>query len=291
MASIQLSKQQINLIDLGKQQRTALEKAVYDAIGSCSNGKRRHTLVYSPTGLGKTYVFKKILDEMGVKYSVISGKNSLFQIALNLMVLWHLKPKGEQLIILFDDCDIFFTKQELMNVLKNMIEGEQSLVYNVGVMESQLDPVQLEAYKKCKSKYGKGFAVPCDEFTFMVTTNFMLPFDIQADQLRKKDGSSSKADKIESLAAFRSRFRTKDYPMDKNTKWGYLAYVMLELDLFEDLDLDNRKILIDWLWSNWDKMKETNLRTLEKMAEDMVNSSENYKDVWESDYLMFDFNF
>jgi hypothetical protein len=130
-----------------------------------------------------------------------------------------------------------------------------------------------------------------NEFTFLFTTNFMLPFDKQADLIRKKDGSSAKAEKIESLAAFRSRFRTKDYPMDKNTKWGYLAYVLLELDLFPELNNYQKSILIDWVWNNWDKMKETNLRTLEKMAEDMINNEDDFKDIWEQDYLMFDFNF
>jgi hypothetical protein len=291
MIKYPLTKQQLSLILLGKEQRKSLENAVLTAIKSARVNKRKHTLVYSPTGLGKTYVFKKVLDNNKIKYSVISGKNSLFQIALNLMVLYYLKPKGEQLIILFDDCDMFFTKQDLMNVLKNMTEGEHSLVYNVLINESQLTKIQLEAYKKCKSPYGKGIIVPCNEFTFLFTTNFMLPFDKQADLIRKKDGSSAKAEKIESLAAFRSRFRTKDYPMDKNTKWGYLAYVLLELDLFPELDNYQKSILIDWVWNNWDKMKETNLRTLEKMSEDMINNEDDFKDIWEQDYLMFDFNF
>jgi hypothetical protein len=287
---ITLSKQQNYFIEEGKSQRNALENAVLDAISVANKGKRKHTLVYSPTGLGKSYVFKKILEKNGIPFAVVSGKNSLFQLALNLMVYYHLKPKGEIMIILMDDCDMFFTKQDLMNVLKNMIEGEFKLTYNVQVNESQLTSIQKQAYKKCKSKIGRGIEVPCDEFVFMVTTNFMLPFDNQVDKLRKKEGTSSKVEKLESLAAFRSRFRTKDYPMDKNTKWGYLAYVLLNTDIVEGINKSQKTILIDWVWNNWDKMKETNLRTLEKMAEDMEFNPKTYRDRWESDYLMFDFN-
>ena len=283
----QLSKQQLHFIDLGQSQRESLESAARVAVKGVHR-KRKHTLVYSPTGLGKTYVFKKVLEETGIDFAIISGKQSLFQMALNLLVYYHLKPNGEPMVILFDDCDVFFTKADLMNVLKNMTEGEHSLVYNVNINESQLTPVQLEAYKKYKSKIGKGFVVPCDEFVFFFTTNFMLPFDQQVDKLRKKEGNSSKVEKLESLAAFRSRFRTKDYPMDKDTKWGYLTYVLMECDLISELDVESRIIMADWVMYNWDKMKETNLRTLEKMGEDMLDYPDSYKDVWEADYLMFD---
>jgi hypothetical protein len=283
----QFSKQQLHFIQLGKSQRESLKSAVIAAIVGVKR-KRKHTLVYSPTGLGKTYVFKEELDKHGIDYAVISGKQSLFQIALNLLVYYHLKPKGEPMVILFDDCDVFFTKADLMNVLKNMTEGENSLVYNVNIIESQLTPVQLEAYKKYKSKIGKGFVVPCDEFVFFFTTNFMLPFDQQVDKLRKREGNSSKVEKLESLAAFRSRFRTKDYPMDKDTKWGYLTYVLMECDLIPELDEESKMIMADWILYNWDKLKETNLRTLEKMGEDMLDYPDTYKDVWEADYLMFD---
>lgn len=283
----QFSKQQLHYIDLGKTQRESLESAVTAAINGI-NRKRKHTLVYSPTGLGKTHVFKSMLDKYEVDYAIVSGKQSLFQIALNLLVYYHLKPKGEPMVILFDDCDIFFTKADMMNVLKNMTEGENSLVYNVNVVETQLSPVQLEAYKANKSKIGKGFVVPCDEFIFFFTTNTMLPFDGQVNAIRKKEGYSSKVEKLESLAAFRSRFRTKDYPMDKDTKWGYLTYVLMECDLIPELNEEERMIMADWVMYNWDKMKETNLRTLEKMGEDMLDYSDSYKDVWEADYLMFD---
>lgn len=283
----QFSKHQLHLIDLGQSQRESLESAARAAVQG-AHRKRKHTLVYSPTGLGKTYVFKKVLEETGIDFAIISGKQSLFQMALNLLVYYHLKPKGEPMVILFDDCDVFFTKADLMNVLKNMTEGEHSLVYNVNINESQLTPVQLEAYKKNKNKIGKGFVVPCDEFVFFFTTNFMLPFDQLVNKLRKKEGNSSKVDKLESLAAFRSRFRTKDYPMDKDTKWGYLTYVLMECNLIPELDDESRIIMADWVMYNWDKMKETNLRTLEKMGEDMLDYPDSYKDVWEADYLMFD---
>ena len=60
---ITLSKQQNYFIEEGKSQRNALENAVLDAISVANKGKRKHTLVYSPTGLGKSYVFKKILEK------------------------------------------------------------------------------------------------------------------------------------------------------------------------------------------------------------------------------------
>lgn len=278
-----LSKEQKRFIREGADERQSLIDSIEVAI-NLSSRRRKHTLLYSPTGLGKSRNIKRMCERKGIPHEVISGKSTLYQIALKLLVLRYLIPDGEQMVIIFDDFDMFFKNQEMMNVLKNMIEGEEAFAYEVGVNESQLTNVQLEAYKKYKSKYAKGFTVPCDQFTFVVTTNFMLPFDSQVEKVREKEGSSSKADKLDSLAAFRSRFRTQDFHISREVRWGWLSHVLIEDNLYEELNDEQRLIMADFIWNHRDVMKEMNLRTLEKMGDDMLDFPNDYRDRWEKNY-------
>jgi hypothetical protein len=281
---IVFSNEQKRYIQEGCDVRQSLLDSVEVAItfDGLRKKKRKHTLLYSPTGLGKTRNIKRLCKRKGIAFEVISGKSSLYQMALKLLVLRYLKPDGEPMVIIFDDFDMFFKNQDMMNILKNMIEGEESFTYSVGVNENQLTAIQLEAYNKYKEKYGKGFVVPCDEFVFVVTTNFMLPFDSQVEKAREKDGSSGKADKLDSLAAFRSRFRTHDFHINREVRWGWLSYVLLEDNLIEELSHEQRMIMSEFLWNHRDVMKEMNLRTLEKMADDMLDFPTRYRDMWES---------
>lgn len=277
------TKEQKRYIEEGRDERQALIESIEVAI-NLSSRRRKHTLLYSPTGLGKTRNIKRMCERKGIPYEVISGKQSLYQIALKLLVLRYLIPDGDKMIIIFDDFDMFFKNQDMMNILKNMIEGEEAFTYNVGVNETQLTPIQQEAYDKFKDKYGKGFVVPCDQFVFVVTTNFMLPFDSQVEKAREKEGSSSKADKLDSLAAFRSRFRTQDFHISREVRWGWLSYVLIEDNLIEELTHEERVIMSDFIWNNREIMKEMNLRTLEKMSDDMLDFPNDYRDRWEKNY-------
>jgi len=39
------------------------------------------------------------------------------------------------------------------------------------------------------------------------------------------------------------------------------------------------------MWHNWHGMTETNIRTIEKMAYEMVDYPDEYRDNWEADFL------
>ena len=41
------------------------------------------------------------------------------------------------------------------------------------------------------------------------------------------------------------------------------------------------------MFSNWDNMNERSIRTVEKMAETMIEDPTGYKDSWEIDYLKY----
>ena len=82
------------------------------------------------------------------------------------------------------------------------------------------------------------------------------------------------------------RFNVKDYFLDKLTNWGWIAEVALNDGALDMLETEEEKlILIDWMWNNWDNMTENNIRTIEKMAYEMVDYPDEYRDNWEADFL------
>jgi len=91
---------------------------------------------------------------------------------------------------------------------------------------------------------------------------------------------------MQDLAAIRGRFNVKDYQLDFETNWGWIAEVALNDNGLPMLENELQVIiLLDWMWNNWHKMTETNIRTIEKMAYEMVDYPNEYRDNWEADFL------
>jgi hypothetical protein len=87
--------------------------------------------------------------------------------------------------------------------------------------------------------------------------------------------------------AIRSRCQTNDFDLDWEEQWGWIADVVLnEGCLDSKLDTEEEKmLLLDWMYNNWDTMTERSIRTAEKMADIMVEDPTGYRDTWEIDFL------
>ena len=65
--------------------------------------------------------------------------------------------------------------------------------------------------------------------------------------------------------------------------WGFAASVLLNSDILGDehkLTEAQKHILLDFMYSNWDKMPGTDLRSITEYAADMINSPSDYIDRW-----------
>jgi hypothetical protein len=132
-----------------------------------------------------------------------------------------------------------------------------------------------------------GFIIPCDNFIFIFTTNFQLPYENAVNDAQRRNGGSAAANRKMDLSAIRSRTITKDFLLDKETNWGWIAQVALSDEGLHMLEREEDKIiLLDWMWNNWEIMKEHNIRTIEKLAYEMIDYPESYRDNWEYDFLI-----
>ena len=129
-----------------------------------------------------------------------------------------------------------------------------------------------------------GFEVPTGNFIFIFTSNFKLPTDDDVKIAREK--GLQKAVLLGHLNAIKSRCKPADFDLNDNEMWGWIADVTLNEDCVL-LSKEDKMVLLDWMFSNWDNMNERSIRTVEKMAETMIEDPTGYRDSWEIDYLKY----
>ena len=300
------SKQNSYIVE-GKKQRRALIAATIEAAKRAleENELRGEfkidTILSGSTGIGKTYNIMKAFKDIKVSPVVIQGNQSMFDFATMLM-LQHYKfqlekkknPNLKKLIVIADDCDSFFKNDETLNILKGMTgKGDsRKLQYNKAIQEHMMTPEMLAILDDYRFSSGKlGFEVPCDDIVFVLTTNFTLPTEKQAKDYIAKNGPTSRANRLNHLAAIRRRFNTKDFMLNKFENWGWIAEVTLNDGLVDDVLLGphsefQKYMILDWVLQNWDNMTESNLDTIRDLALKIVQYPFEYRDVWEADYII-----
>ena len=289
--TIQFSSQQKECIRKGALKRQGLireaKKAANRAAGKAIREEYLDTILAGTTGIGKTFNVEQSINELGVPSITLKGNKSMFAFGGDLMLLHSRMPKGTKMALIIDDCDSFFENKENINILKGMTgkTGTRQFQYNKKVNEHAFTEAQMQVMEQYQTEGMHGFIVPTDDFIFIFTTNFPLPFESDAKEALDR-GVSAKANRLQDLSAIRGRFNVKDYMLDKDTNWGWIAEVALNDGGLNMLESDAEKMfLLDWMYNNWDDMTETNIRTIEKMAYEMVDYPDEYRDNWEADFL------
>ena len=271
-------------IKRGKLVRSRLTKTVERAVSIDPNDIYPHTYIYSPPGLGKTHSVNTQLDAMGIQHYEISGAMSMFAFGVSLAVIRFNRPTGK-IIINVDDCDGIFKNEENINIMKNVLSGSRTFTYNKSVktLLTQYSELQQAAVEHFSGEEQVGFSIPCNDFIFIFTSNFSLPTDDEAAKAAQKGGTSN-IRKVH-LNAIRSRCKTVDFNLDKQTHFGWLADVCLNENLVPSVSLQVKEEMLVFVMEQWDNLTERSIRTLEKMAQVTIDEPVDYKLVWEIDFL------
>jgi hypothetical protein len=294
----QFTSAQRYAISEGAKKRDAMIRQIIKiAENATRNGRENYqdALISGTTGIGKTYNAEKALKERGIYPVVLTQEATMFYFGTALMThhyyfMKHRKSPDEKLVIVLDDCDSFFESKGNINILKGMTgkQGSRVFQYNAVLQHHLLTEEQLNIVEHYKPTNGThGFHVNCDDVVFIITTNFKLPYESEAKEYLQKNGPTARANRLSDLSAIRGRLICKDFIIPKTTNWGWIVDVCLNdggLDILPDED--TRYELLEWIWYNWDDMTESNLRTVEKMALEVLEDPDNYKDNWEADFLI-----
>ena len=283
---VKLTTNQKVAIELGSRQRKGLIRQTKRMAKSVNSTTTRFQdqLICGPSGVGKTYNIIKTLRDENLQFFQMTGNASIFGFMGNLLYLHSQKPNGQKLVIFLDDCDFLFEPKNI-NILKNLTATDprdRMFQYTKSINEKQFSDAQQHVLPNYLNEGTHGLTIPCDEFVFVIASNINL-----YDETQLPDLSAAEKKKAEHHLAIRGRMKPYDFTLNKEEKWGWLYDAAMNDGALDLVDTENKKLfLLNWMWSNWDKMKETSIRTIEKMAEDMMEDPTDFIEYWELDYLV-----
>ena len=255
---------------------------------------KRHTILSGPPGVGKTYGTQDECNKGNVKYIKIDPGTSDINQTVKLACAVYSLKKDEELIVILDDADdVVFGNYESLNKWKIAMadtDYEQGLiptfVHSVSMtnmlqtLEKQaaVDPSKyqiINALKQFMPADSLGISIPTDKVRFIVLCNLDL-----------EDPKAFKSAKMKSaVEPVRDRMTYKRVNANWEKQWGWTAYVLGETQPFDNytLSMPQKVELMQWMYSNWEKLRSTSYRTVRVLAAAMINEPDCYMDEWKNE--------
>ncbi len=246
-----------------------------------------HKFIYGYPGIGKTYEINKQLETSDVNYVMVTGNVSMFAFGVQLAVINYLNPNQEKAIVFCDDVDTLVATESSCNQLKSALHGPRKFTYEKSLQSqwSSLSEIQKEAIKHHQEEGKLGFTVDCKTMSFILVSNIQLPTDDEVRDAREK--GKGKASLLAHKNAIRSRCMVQDFSLTNAELWGWIADVVLRTDCLKQFDLDQEEkfIMLNFIWDNWEHLTERSIRLIEKMAILKKEYPDSFQSVWELDFL------
>jgi hypothetical protein len=271
----------------GAQKRAVVDAFIRRTILGSDNSVYPHAFISGRPGIGKTHVIKQILNMYGSKYISISGYNSMFAFGVKLALINHQNKNKEKIIIFIDDCDSFFSDEDSCNTLKNILDGARKFTYEKSLNSqlSKLEETQQEAVLAHQVESGIGFEVDCSNMTFIFASNFNLPDDDAVATAQSRN--QRKAVLMMHKNAIRSRCRVLDINLNNRELWGWISDVTLNTSLLKQYKLtkEQKVIILDFIWDNWNSLSERSIRLVDKMAATLKSCPDDFESYWLIEHL------
>jgi hypothetical protein len=254
----------------------------------------RHTILSGPPGVGKTYGTQDECNRANVKFIKIEPGTTDINLTIKLACAVYSLKNDEELIVILDDADdVVFSDYNTLNKWKIAMADVD---YDQGIIPTYNHPVSMANTMANLEKQVK--LDPSRQFIIDALTNFMgsdsLGVSIPTDHVRfiilcnldLEDPKTFRSGKLRSaVGPVLDRMKYKRIDVDWEKQWGWLSYVLSSTQPFDNHELsDEQKIeLLQWMYSNWDKLRSTSYRTVRKLAEAMINEPDNYIDLWKDE--------
>lgn len=274
-------------LEKGIQNRTRFLQVIEKLPQIRNEDKYPHKFVFGFPGIGKSYEITKHLNETGAKYLMVTGNVSNFAFGVQLAVINFLNPDQERLIVFCDDVDTLVSTESSCNQLKSALHGPKLFTYEKSLQSQwgNLSDLQREAIKFHQEEGKMGFQVPTSKMSFLLVSNIQLPTDDEVRLAREK--GKGKASLLAHKNAIRSRCMVQDFSLTNAELWGWIADVILNTDCLSQFNMtdDEKYIILDFLWDNWESLTERSIRLIEKMAIIKNDYPDTYESVWSIDFL------
>jgi hypothetical protein len=274
-------------LDLGGQNRLRFLQVVSKLPQIKEDDNYPHKFIYGYPGIGKTYEINKQLESSDVNYVMLTGNVSMFAMGVQLAVINYSNPAQEKVIVFCDDVDTLVATESSCNQLKSALHGPRKFTYEKSLQSqwSSLSEIQKEAIKQHEEEGKLGFSVDCKSMSFILVSNIQLPTDDEVRSAREK--GKGKASLLAHKNAIRSRCMVQDFSLTNAELWGWIADVVLRTDCLKqfELDQDEKFIMLNFIWDNWEQLTERSIRLIEKMATLKKEYPDTFQTVWEIDFL------
>lgn len=279
-----------NLIQAGQIADNSCRTFIRNALNI--NKKRveasRHTVLSGPPGVGKSYGIMEESTRANLKSLLIPpGTTDVIFTTMLALAVFNLKDDEELVVILDDADDVVFGNYENYNKWKTAMND---INYDIGQVpywshnkdisntlikaEKANNYALIAAIKHFQNPGEIGVNIPTDRCRFVVICNKDC-----------EDPKEFKGKMKSAATAVMDRWNYRRLNLDWDVQWGWLAHVLANSQPFDEYTLsDEQKIkLLDWMYSNWAKLRSTSYRTVRRLAAHMINTPDNYEDHWQSE--------
>ena len=274
-------------LEKGRQNRKRFLQVVEKLPHIRNEDKYPHKFVFGFPGIGKSYEITNHLNESGTRYLMVTGNVSMFAFGVQLAVINYSNPMQERIIVFCDDVDTLVATESSCNQLKSALHGPRVFTYEKSLQSqwNNLSDLQKEAIKYHQEDGKMGFQVPTSSMSFILVSNIQLPTDDEVRLAREK--SKGKSSLLAHKNAIRSRCMVQDFSLTNGELWGWIADVILNTECLGQFNMTDEEkfIILDFIWENWESLTERSIRLIEKMAIIKNEYPDTFKSVWEIDFL------
>ena len=274
-------------LEIGMQNRTRFLEVVAKLPQIKNEDKYPHKFVFGFPGIGKSYEITKHLNESCTRYIMVTGNVSMFAIGVQLAVINYSNPNQEHIIVFCDDVDTLVSTEASCNQLKSALHGPKMFTYEKSLQSqwSNLSELQRKAIEYHQEDGKMGFQVPTSSMSFLLVSNIQLPTDDEVRLAREK--SKGKASLLAHKNAIRSRCMVQDFSLTSAELWGWIADVILNTECLNQFNMtdEEKLVILNFLWDNWESLTERSIRLIEKMAIIKNEYPDTYEMVWGIDFL------
>ena len=241
---------------------------------------KRHHYIVGPSGIGKSLTVRNVAKKHKVELVEITGAASMSAVAISLACAAY-RANGKPIYVWIDDCDSVFLDRNSLSVMKgaldedrNVLSWNKNMTVQIQQYEKSTDKTDLfraAALREYQTSDGVGLEIPTDNISFIITSNHPLaPSNPPPKTARAIDE-----------AAIHDRVAYTQYGYDRDLCWGWTASVTMNNNI-QGLTQPQKRILLDWMDVNWERLQSVSMRAVMELASEMLNYPRNYPDYWAS---------